>query len=109
MDYHAYTTGNNYTPDAQEWTWLSETHKGGQVSWTVRATAQAGGGVGTAGARMAKFAEMDVKGGLYYWSATTADTEGIWRFDFGSSSMPVEKYLAQQDTGAANVGHCVAC
>jgi hypothetical protein len=113
MDLHVYTTTNKYTPSAQEWTWLSQTHVGGAVTWSVRATAYAGGGVGTSATRTAQFALMDVKGGLYYWSATSADTEGIWRFDFGATNATAEKYFAQQagpmDPPSVAAGHCVAC
>jgi hypothetical protein len=113
MDYHVYTTVNKYTPTAQEWTWLSETHRGSAVTYSVRSTITAGGGVGTTAARTAQFSLMDVKGGLYYWSATSADTEGIWRFDFGGTNTTAEKYWAQQagasDPPGVAAGHCVAC
>ncbi|HJZ86909.1 MAG TPA: hypothetical protein VKN99_17170 [Polyangia bacterium] len=109
LDLHVYTTTNKYTPTAPEWTWLAETHRGGTVTYTVRATALAGGGVGVAPERRALFSETEVKGGLYYWSATSPDTEGIWRFDFGAVGAMPEKYYAQNDPGPANAGHCVAC
>jgi hypothetical protein len=109
LDLHIYTNTDRYSPTAQEWLWLAETHRGAELTYSVRATALAGGGVGETAVRHARFAGMDVKGGLYYWSATSADTEGIWRFDFGASGAIAEKYLAQTDSGAAQVGHCVAC
>jgi hypothetical protein len=108
LDLHVYTATNHYTPTAEEWHWLAETHRGAQLGYSVRATGPSGG-VGESQPRQLRYAELDVKGGLYYWSATSPDTEGIWRFDFGATAGTAEKYLAENDNGPANVGHCIAC
>jgi hypothetical protein len=109
VDLHIYTqqTGT-YTPSPEEWRWLADSHRGSFVDYTVRATVStsAVGAVGTSASRRINFAQADVKGGLYYWSATQPDTEGIWRFDFGATLSSPERYLAQSDP---NVGRCVAC
>src|SRR5262249_37677330 len=84
IDFHVYTTTPKYTPTAEEWTWLSETHRGAAVNWSVRASTQAGGGVGTSSTQKVEFAPKAVHGAVYYWSSTNdVEAEGIWRFDFG--------------------------
>jgi hypothetical protein len=107
LDLHVYTSNSRYTPTAQEWLWLAETHRGGELSYTVRATHSVGGGVGQSAARSMRFAEADVRGGLYYWSATSPNV-GIWRFDFGATAGTAEEYLGETDRNP-NGGHCVGC
>jgi len=59
-----------YTPDATVWTWIAETNRGGDdLTVRVRATDDAGSGVGASAEIKLAFSVENVKGGIYYWTA----------------------------------------
>lgn len=93
-----------YMPDAQVWSWIAESHRGtGPMTWRLRATNDAGTGVGTSSDFAMRFAPDDVTGGIYYW---TTSSGSIMRFDFASQTQTVaEKFIGSEATG----GTCVGC
>lgn len=93
-----------YMPDAQVWSWIAESHRGtGPMTWRLRATNDAGTGVGTSSDFAMRFAPDDVTGGIYYW---TTSGGSIMRFDFASQTQTVaEKFIGTEATG----GTCVGC
>jgi len=96
-----------YTPDATVWTWIAETNRGGDdLTVGVRATDDAGSGVGASAAIKLAFSVENVKGGIYYWTAgKTAATE-IMRYDFGSvTQLAAERFVGPDQAG----GKCVGC
>jgi hypothetical protein len=110
LDLHLVTTEGRMQLTSAEWLLLSSAHRGGQVALRVRAAARAGGGVGTSADRHLLLAEMEVQGGLYYWSTLPPsdprrpNVEGIWRFDFGRSDGMPEKVYGQTDPPQLCVG-----
>lgn len=93
-----------YMPDPQVWAWIAESHRGTTpLTWRLRATNDAGTGVGTSGDFTISFAPDDLSGGIYYW---TTSTGSIMRYDFASSTQTVaEKFIGTEATG----GTCVGC
>ncbi|MDQ3365412.1 MAG: hypothetical protein M3680_08295 [Myxococcota bacterium] len=93
-----------YQPDPQVWTWLADTNRGGPpVTWSLRATDDAGSAVGSSSAMALRFAPDDVTGGIYYWTTTL---RAIMRYDFGSSTQIVAEQFVGSE--AAN-GACIGC
>jgi hypothetical protein len=92
-----------YQPDAQLWSWLSQTNQGGDpVKWSIRGTDDTGTGVGTSSAMHLGFAYKDVNGGIYYWTTTT---EAIMRYDFASTT----QIVATKYVGTELEGTCIGC
>lgn len=93
-----------YMPDPQVWAWIAESHRGTTpLTWRLRATNDAGTGVGTSSDFKISFAPDDLSGGIYYW---TTSTGSIMRYDFASSTQTVaEKFIGTEATG----GTCVGC
>ncbi len=92
-----------YEPSGAFWTSIAETNRGElPVVVTVRATDDAGSGVGTSGTIAVRFARDALMGTIYYW---TTSAESILRYDFGAATgaaMPVI-------TPAQADGTCVGC
>lgn len=93
-----------YLPDAQVWSWIAETQRGGApLTWHVRGTDDAGTAVGTSADFAIRFAPDDVTGGIYYWTTTK---RAIMRYDFASTTQTVaEQFIGTEMTG----GTCVGC
>ena len=92
-----------YLPDAQVWSWLANTNRGGDpVQWSIRGTDDNGTGVGSSTAMHVAFAFADVTGGIYYWTTTT---ESIMRYDFASTTQTTAtKYI-----GTELENTCIGC
>jgi hypothetical protein len=111
VDYVIYTRctpladGCLYSPPNQIWSQIAQTNKGGSnVQLTVRATDDAGAGVGTSATFNIAFAKDPLRGGLYYWTTTMGT--GIMRWDFGDTTKTIaERFIGTQFTG----GTCVGC
>lgn len=92
-----------WEPFGDQWRIIAETNRGGgPLSVTVRATDDAGTGVGASATREVRFARDPLDGTLYYWSTTR---QSIMRYDFGAGremAMPV----LTPDQAA---GRCVGC
>jgi hypothetical protein len=97
-----------YAPTREVWTGLAETNRGGApLALTVRATDDAGAGVGHAATHTMRFAPADVRGGLYYW--TTSQGSAIMRWSFGDvSRRQAERFAGPEATRDPSV-FCVGC
>src|SRR5262249_24531941 len=85
LDLHIYLGTNRYVPSADEWSLITDSHRGDDVTYEVLATPRAsGGGVGTSQARTLGVSIAKIEGALYYWAAPIGGTSdsGIWRYDF---------------------------
>jgi hypothetical protein len=96
-----------YTPDATVWQWIAETNRGGDsVTARVRATDDAGTGVGTSADLSVAFSLENVRGGIYYWKAGATGATGIMRYDFGNvAQLAAEPFVGPEQAG----GKCVGC
>jgi hypothetical protein len=95
-----------YLPDPKLWTWLALSAQGGApVSWSMRATDDAGSKVGSSPTSSTiKFSADSISGGIYYW--TTSNGTGIMRYDFASTTQTAaDKYLGTELSG----GTCIGC
>ncbi len=72
----------------------------GDVALTVRGTTLAGAGVGRSATRSLGVTNFDVRGGLYYW---TASGGSINRYEFGRAGARTEPFLRGDPI------HCVGC
>ena len=91
-----------YQPDAQLWSWLAATNRGGDpVTWSIAGTDATGSAVGTSGAMAFGFALQDVTGGIYYWTTTT---QSVMRYDFASAQTAATQYI-----GTSLEGTCIGC
>jgi hypothetical protein len=104
----ALDTGCLYAPTREAWTGLAETNRGaGPLALTVRATGDAGTGVGQAATHALRFAPADVRGSLYYW--TTSQGSAIMRWRFGDVARTrAERFAGPETTGDPSVT-CVGC
>ncbi len=93
-----------YQPDAQVWRWLANTHRGTEaVTWSLRATDDAGASVGASTSQTLRFAPQDVTGGIYYWTTTL---RAIMRYDFASQTQTAaEQFIGTEMSG----GTCIGC
>jgi hypothetical protein len=98
-----------YKPDATVWQWIAETNRGGDdVVVRTRGTDDAGTGVGTSTDIKLAFSYENVKGGIYYWKASSAqmNESAIMRFDFGNvAQQTAERFVGPDSAG----GKCVGC
>jgi hypothetical protein len=105
-----YTTEVNHPLTHAEWQAVAETSREDTVSIGLEATASTAPSTrGVATAVAMKVAKADVKGGLYYWvildpSDTTADSMGIYRYNFDSFSESSEAYYTKKQAG-----DCIGC
>ena len=97
-----------YAPTRDVWTGLAETNRGAEpLTLTVRATDDAGAGVGTSHAQTLRFAPADVRGALYYW--TTSQGSAIMRWNFGDATRTMaERFAGPEASGDPSV-FCVGC
>jgi hypothetical protein len=92
-----------YEPGGGFWTAIAETNRGGTpLTLTIRATDDAGSGVGTSSARTLRFAHDPLMGTIYYW---TTSARSILRYDFGAASGMAEPVLTPTQAD----GGCVGC
>ena len=97
-----------YAPTRDVWTGLAETNRGADpLTLTVRATDDAGAGVGASRAQTLRFAPADVRGALYYW--TTSQGSAIMRWNFGDATRTMaERFAGPEASGDPSV-FCVGC
>jgi hypothetical protein len=88
--------------DGAVWTALAGSNREGEVSLTVRSMIRSEAKAHKSETRSVAFARDDVKGGLYYWAATSKG--GVMRFDFGNPQKKVEQFYSNEKAGG-----CVAC
>ena len=105
---NAIDPGCLYAPTRDVWTGLAETNRGAEpLTLTVRATDDAGGGVGASHAQTLRFAPADVRGALYYW--TTSQGSAIMRWNFGDATRTTaERFAGPEASGDPSV-FCVGC
>lgn len=108
LDLRIYTPCNKvgdgcaFLPDEPTMKLLMQGGRGQQLQLSMRGASPEGGGVGTAAQQALSFTENDMKGGLYYWSASSG---GIARYDFGLRGQKAEAYYGPLRAG----GLCVGC
>ena len=97
--------GCAYVPDEETWTFLAGAERGRDaVTYELRGVSRSGEStVGRSVSRALGFAEQDVTGGIYYWSALEGT---VYRYDFGRRSQTAETYMDARRAGAAQ---CVGC
>jgi hypothetical protein len=97
-----------YVPTRDVWTGLAETNRGTDpLTLAVRATDDAGTGVGSSRAQTLRFAPADVRGALYYW--TTSQGSAIMRWNFGDATRTMaERFAGPEASGDPSV-FCVGC
>jgi len=92
-----------YEPDAQLWSWLSNTNRAADpVMWSLKGTDATGATYGTSTAMKLGFTFEDVSGGIYYWTTTT---QAIMRYDFASTTQT----QAVKYAGTELEGTCIGC
>ncbi|HVU50433.1 MAG TPA: hypothetical protein VHL80_07085 [Polyangia bacterium] len=97
-----------YAPTREVWTGLAETNRGADpLTLTVRATDDAGAGVGGSRAQTLRFAPADVRGALYYW--TTSQGSAIMRWNFGDSTRTTAERFAGPEASGDPAVFCVGC
>jgi hypothetical protein len=99
-----------FLPEQKVWKWLADSNRGRELTFTARATDDAGGGVGTSTPIQIGFSFVNIEGALYYWTTPAGQDDpeeaAIYRWDFGSSTQTApEQVVTPEDTG----GHCVGC
>ena len=88
-------------PDESSWRWLAQAARNDTVQLTVRSSLSGGAAVGTSAAQKLSFGNDDMKGGLYYWAASSG---GLARYDFGLRGQKAEAYYGPLQAGALCVG-----
>jgi hypothetical protein len=97
-----------YAPTREVWTGLAETNRGADaLTLTVRATDDAGAGVGASRAQSLRFAPADVRGALYYW--TTSQGSAVMRWDFGDAARTTAERFAGPEASGDPTVFCVGC
>jgi hypothetical protein len=97
-----------YAPTRDVWTGLAETNRGAEpLTLTVRATDDAGAGVGASRAQALRFAPADVRGALYYW--TTSQGSAIMRWNFGDATRTTAERFAGPEASGDPAVFCVGC
>jgi hypothetical protein len=97
-----------YAPTREVWTGLAETNRGADpLTLTVRATDDAGAGVGESRAQSLRFAPADVRGALYYW--TTSQGSAIMRWNFGDATRTTAQRFAGPEASGDPSVFCVGC
>lgn len=108
LDLRIYTTctkvgdGCVLLPDEKTQQMIMQGGRGQKMSLAMRGTALDGGTVGETAAQDLSFSENDMKGGLYYWAASSG---GIARYDFGLRGQKAEAYYGP----VRAAGVCVGC
>jgi hypothetical protein len=94
-----------WEPSGDAWRWIATTNAGGDpLTVQVRATDDAGGGVGTSSTIAMRFARDPLMGTIYYW--TVSDGGRIMRYDFGAAAGEAERVMGPE---LAQNGRCVGC
>jgi hypothetical protein len=108
-DVHLYTScqtmgsGCVYAFTPETWHWVAETNRGASPV-EIRVRSLTGGRVSTSAVSQIRFAATDIRGGIYYWTATS-NTNGIYRYDFSAGdSAPQEFYTQRMTPGQVCVG-----
>jgi len=102
-DIKIYTSQPRHRIADAEWRVLAATNPEGQVAARVRGLVQASPTTSSrSGDISILFARDTVRGGLYYWAATSDG--GIIRYDFGKTGQKAEAFFTKADAG-----DCVAC
>jgi hypothetical protein len=97
-----------YAPTRDVWTGLAETNRGTDaLTLTVRATDDAGAGVGASRTQTLRFAPADVHGALYYW--TTSQGSAIMRWNFGDATRTMAERFAGPEASGDSTVFCVGC
>jgi hypothetical protein len=98
-----YTTQSNWEPSEEQWDWIAESNRGGEVQFTVRGLDSENPADAFATSPITLyFSEAEVEGAIYYWST---GTEGVMKA-LVSDPIPVKFYT---DPAADDAGTCVAC
>ncbi len=94
-----------WEPSGEVWTWIAYSNAGGApLEIQVRATDDAGGGVGASRSLSMRFARDDLRGTIYYW--TVSEGGRIIRYDFGAGAGAAEPVIGPETTES---GQCVGC
>lgn len=93
-------TGCVFLPDEKTWKALAEAAKGKTMQLSIKGTTE-GAGVGVSAEQPLSFSDQDMKGGLYYWAASTG---GIVRYDFGLRGQKAESYYNPLNGPATCIG-----
>jgi hypothetical protein len=97
-----------YAPTRDVWTGLAETNRGADpLTLTVRASDDAGAGVGRSSAESLRFAPADVRGALYYW--TTSQGSAVMRWNFGDATRTTAERFAGPEASGDPAVFCVGC
>ncbi|HZH03655.1 MAG TPA: hypothetical protein VEY30_07705 [Myxococcaceae bacterium] len=96
-----------YETDPAVWRAIAEVNRGGEpLTVTLRATDDAGAGVGTSNALTLSFSNDNLGGALYYWNTTT---KAIMRFDLASTTQTqAELFVNASVIGTSSVD-CIGC
>jgi hypothetical protein len=108
FDAVAYVNEARFMPDGAFWQNLAYGNLNKSMRVTVQGTSLgAPTSKGTSAPLNIAFAEESVRGGLYYWAAssTTGADYGIMRYDFGNPTQA----QAESIYTASQAGRCVAC
>ncbi|HND10726.1 MAG TPA: hypothetical protein PLY80_09835 [Pseudomonadota bacterium] len=89
-------------PDDKTQKMIMQGGRGQKMTLSMRGTGLDGGGVGETAKQDLSFTENDMKGGLYYWAASSG---GIARYDFGLRGQKAESYYGPLRAA----GVCVGC
>jgi TolB protein len=93
--------GTSFLPNAEQWDWIAESNRGGEVTLSVRGL-DAAGQIYSSAQISLYFNATEVSGAIYYWST---GTEGVMRAEV-SDGTPSLFYPAP---GSAESGTCVGC
>ncbi|HEY3496859.1 MAG TPA: MopE-related protein [Polyangiaceae bacterium] len=98
-----YTVAETWQPSAEQWDWIAESNRGGEVKLTVSGLDPADpGDVWQSRTVRLYFSAAEVEGAIYYWST---GTKGVMKA-LVADPIPVKFYT---DPSAADAGTCVAC
>ena len=98
-----YTTQPSWEPTEEEWDWIAESNRGGEVRFSVRGLdSLSPGDVYETAPITLYFSAAEVEGAIYYWST---GTKGVMKA-LVSEPIPVKFY---SDPTADDAGTCVAC
>jgi TolB protein len=97
-----YTNARQFVPDAEEWDWIAESNRGGDVVLEVAALEADTSDVWTSRPVTLSFNDDAVEGAIYYWST---GAEGVMKALIGEAN-PVKFYATPEGTEKAP---CVGC
>jgi hypothetical protein len=98
-----YTASETFVPSEEQWDWIAESNRGGEVILTVAAAdPNAPGDVWQSQSIRLYFSEAEVEGAIYYWST---GTKGVMKA-LVSDPIPLKFYT---DPTASDSDKCVAC